>query len=153
MFVSKKMMEGLPNIHLIAVFIVAETVVYRKKALYPIYVYVLLDGLFVGFNTAWVPYLYIWTLLWAASMLIPRRISYKLLAPVGMVLCALHGILFGVLYAPSQALLFGLSFNQTLAWIAAGFYFDVLHCIGNFVAGLLTVPIVKILREGNRLIR
>ena len=37
MYASKLVMELLPNIHLLGVFVVAFTVVYRKKALYPIY--------------------------------------------------------------------------------------------------------------------
>ena len=50
MFVSKLLMQVLPNIHLLGMFIVALTVVYRAKALLPIYVYVFLDGLFSGFS-------------------------------------------------------------------------------------------------------
>ena len=69
MYASKMIMEFAPNIHLLGAFIVAFTVVYRKKALYPIYVFVLLIGLFNGFNAWWLPYLYIWTVLWAAVML------------------------------------------------------------------------------------
>ena len=47
MYASKMVMEGFPNIHLIGVFIVATTVVYRKKALFPIYVFVLIELRFV----------------------------------------------------------------------------------------------------------
>ena len=54
MYVSKVLMEFLPNIHLLGTFVVAFTVVYRKKALYPIYVFVMLMGLFNGFNTWWI---------------------------------------------------------------------------------------------------
>ena len=36
MYVSKIIMELVPNVHLLGVFIVAFTVVYRQKALYPI---------------------------------------------------------------------------------------------------------------------
>ena len=36
MYASKVIMEFAPNIHLIGVFTIAFTVVYRKKALYPI---------------------------------------------------------------------------------------------------------------------
>ena len=77
-FALKKVMEFLPNVHLVGVFIIALTVVYRKKALYPLYVYVFLDGLFGGFSTWWVPYLYIWTVLWAVTMLLPRNIPKKI---------------------------------------------------------------------------
>ena len=49
MYASKMIMEIAPNIHLLGVFTIAFTVVYRKKALYPIYIYVLLNGIFCGF--------------------------------------------------------------------------------------------------------
>ena len=51
MFASKVLMEILPNIHLIGVFIVAITVVYRQKALYPLSVYIFLTGLYASFFT------------------------------------------------------------------------------------------------------
>ena len=51
MYASKMLMELFPNMHLVGTFIVAITVTYRKKALYPIYVFVLLTGLFSGFAT------------------------------------------------------------------------------------------------------
>ena len=37
MYASKMVMEILPNVHLLGVFTIAYTIVYRKKALYPIY--------------------------------------------------------------------------------------------------------------------
>ena len=43
MYASKTIMEFAPNIHLLGVFTIAFTVVYRKKALYPIYIYILLQ--------------------------------------------------------------------------------------------------------------
>ncbi|MBQ1271308.1 MAG: hypothetical protein IIY11_06580, partial [Clostridia bacterium] len=117
MYASKLIMEALPNIHLLGTLIVTITLVYRKKALYPIYGYVLLNGLFSGFSMWWVPYLYVWTILWGAVMLLPRNMPKKIAPLVYMVVCSLHGFLFGVLYAPAQALMFGLTFKGTLAWI------------------------------------
>ena len=57
MFISKQVMEALPNIHLLGTLIVAYTVVFRGKALYPIYVFVALQGLISGFATWWIPYI------------------------------------------------------------------------------------------------
>ena len=74
MYASKVFMELLPNVHLLGVFTISFTLVYRKKALYPIYTYVLLNGLFTGFATWWIPYLYLWTILWGVTMLLPRKI-------------------------------------------------------------------------------
>ncbi|MBR2453730.1 MAG: hypothetical protein IKB35_01875, partial [Clostridia bacterium] len=58
MFCSKLIMEALPNIHLLGMLTMTYTLVFRKKALIPIYVYVMLNGLYSGFNMWWVPYLY-----------------------------------------------------------------------------------------------
>jgi energy-coupling factor transport system substrate-specific component len=55
MFALNLAMEALPNIHLVGVFIIAATAVYRQKALYPLYVYVLLNGLYAGFSLWWIP--------------------------------------------------------------------------------------------------
>ena len=120
MYASKMIMEVAPNVHLLGVFTIAFTVVYRKKALYPIYTYVLLNGIFCGFATWWIPYLYLWAVLWGATMLLPKRIPEKLRPLVYMLLCAAHGFLFGTLYAPAQALLYGLSFQKMVAWIISG---------------------------------
>ncbi len=147
MFASKKLMEALPNVHLLGVFIIAMTVVYRAKALYPIYLYVLIDGIFLGFSPWWTPYLYIWTLLWGAAMLLPKNMPDKIAVPVYMVVNALHGLLFGTLYAPAHALFFHLSFKATVAWIIQGLPYDAIHGASNFVCGLLIVPMIKIMRR------
>ena len=149
MYASKLIMEFAPNIHLIGVFTIAFTVVYRKKALYPLYIYVLMTGILNGFATWWIPYLYLWTVLWGAVMLLPANMPGKLkkLQPlVYMLVCAAHGFLYGTLYAPAQALLYGLSFQKMIAWIIAGLPFDCIHGISNFFCGILIVPIISTLR-------
>ncbi len=146
MYASKLIMEMLPNVHLIGVFIVAITVVYRKKALYPLYTFVFLTGLFGGFSLWWIPYLYIWLPLWAGTMLLPKDMPKAAAPIVYSLICSAHGFLYGILYAPSQALIFGLNFESTLAWIAAGLPFDLIHGISNFICGLLIVPVIKALR-------
>ena len=150
MFLSKLIMEFLPNIHLVATLIVAYTLVYRIKALIPLYVYVFLVGVYVGFNTWWLPYLYIWTILWLAVMLLPKSISPKIGIVVYPTVACLHGLLYGVLYAPVQALTFGFGWEQTLAWIGAGLYFDLIHGIGNLVLGFLIYPLTKLLTKLSR---
>ena len=147
MYCSKLLLEWAPNIHLLALFIISFTAVYRAKALIPIYIFVLLSGVLGGISVWWMPYLYVWLILWGAVMLLPRRMSPKIAAPVYIALGTLHGLLFGVFCAPSQALVWGLDFKGTLAWIAAGFYFDLLHGIGNFAACTLTLPLIKLLKR------
>lgn len=152
MYASKVIMEQLPNIHLLGVFTMAFTLVYRKKALYPIYVYVFINGLFAGFNTWWIPYLYIWTVLWGVTMLLPKNMPKKIAPLVYMIVCSLHGFLFGILYAPAQAIFFGLNFKQTLAWIASGMPYDIIHGVSNFFCGLLIMPIVRLLKRVEKIV-
>ena len=147
MYVSKLIMEMLPNIHLLGAIIVAITVVYRIKALFPIYVFVFLNGLFSGFTMWWIPYLYIWTVLWGFAMLIPKNIPKKIRPIVYMAVSSLHGFLFGILYAPAQAIIFGLNFKGMIAWIISGFPFDLIHGVSNFICGVLIYPMIIALRR------
>ena len=65
--------------------------------------------------------------------------------PVYCVVGALHGLAFGTLYAPAQALLFGMNFKATLVWIVSGLPWDAVHAAGNAAACLLCVPLSKLL--------
>lgn len=147
MYISKVLLEFLPNIHLLGVFTMVFTLVYRKRALIPVYVCVLLMGLLNGFATWWIPHLYLWAVLWGVTMLLPRNMPVRVAVPVYMAVCALHGLCYGTLYAPSQALLYGLNFQQMVTWILAGLPWDAVHAAGNLVAGVLIVPLVRVLRR------
>ena len=147
MYCSKVIMSVLPNIHLLGMLTMTYTVVYRTKALIPIYIYVMLDGLFSGFNFWWLPYVYIWTILWAITMLLPKKMPLKIAAIVYPIICALHGFAFGTLYAPAQALMFGLNLEQTIAWIIAGIPFDVIHGVSNIFTGMLVIPFSELIKK------
>lgn len=147
MFISKIVMEFLPNVHLLGTLTMVATLVFRKKALFPIYLYVLLNGVFAGFSVWWVPYLYIWTLLWGMTLLLPKKMPRGVAAVVYPTVCSLHGFLFGILYAPAQAIFFGLTLEETLLWIATGAPFDIIHGVSNFAAGLLVLPLVELITK------
>ncbi len=145
MYVSKMLMEFAPNVHLLGVFTVTFTIVYRWKALYPIYIFVFLVGLFNGFSIWWIPYLYLWVVLWGMTMLLPKKMPNKVRPIVYMVVCALHGYLYGTLYAPFQAICFGLNLKGMVAWIVAGLPWDCIHGTSNLIAGILIVPLATLL--------
>lgn len=150
MYASKMIMEVAPNIHLLGVMVIAMTVVYRWKALYPIYVFVFLSGMLNGFSMWWIPYLYIWTVLWAAVMLLPKQVNRKYRPLLYMSVCALHGFCYGILYAPVQALMFGLNIQGMIAWIVSGLPFDLIHGVSNFICGALIMPMIRTLRMAER---
>lgn len=147
MFGSTFFLKGLPNIHLLALFIIVTTRVYRRYALIPIYIYVFLEGLLQGFSLWWIPYLYVWTVLWALVMLIPRELPDRWAAVVYCALGFLHGLAFGVMWAPAQALFFGLSPEGTVAWIVSGLPFDAVHGVNNAVVCTLCVPLIRLVER------
>lgn len=146
-YAAQLAMSALPNVHLTGMFIMLMTLLFRAKALIPLYVYVVLMGVTNGFNVWWIPYLYIWTVLWGMTMLIPRKIPDKWAMIVYPAVCALHGFCYGLLYAPTQALIFGYNFEQTVTWILSGLPFDAMHGVGNLFMGTLILPLLKALRH------
>lgn len=146
MYISDILMEFLPNVHIVGVLVVVFTVVYRVRALIPIYVYVFLNGLFSGFGIWWLGYLYVWAILWGMAMLVPRRLPWKWKTVIYTVVVTLHGLAFGVLYAPVQ-MIYNSDINYILSWIAIGFVTaDIYHAIGNCIFGvLLIVPLSRLL--------
>ena len=144
MLALKVVMAPLPNIHPLGMFIMILTVVYRTKALIPIYIYVFLEGI-VYPGVWWIPYLYIWAILWGITMLLPKRMKPAVAAAVYPVVCGVYGLLFGILYAPAEALIYGLDFKGMLLWIAKGTGFDILHAAGNAAMGCLVLPLSSVL--------
>lgn len=151
MYTSKLVLEFLPNVHMLAALTVAYTVCFRKKALYPIYTYVFLNGLFAGFSPWWIPYLYLWGILWAVAMLLPQDMPPKRAVPVYMAVCGLHGFLFGTMYAPAQAIMYGLSFKATITWITAGIPWDIVHGLSNICMGTLVLPISRAINRAQKM--
>ncbi len=152
MYISKLVMDALPNIHLLAMLTIAFTLVFRQKALYPIYVFVALLGVTSGFAPWWVPHLYLWGILWGAAMLLPKRMNKVVKGIVCIGLCAAHGFLYGVMYAPAQALMYGMNFEAMIGWIITGIPFDITHGIGNLLAGCLILPIERGLHSAKKVL-
>ncbi len=148
MFVSKFLMEIIPNVHLLGTFIVAFTLTYRAKALLPIGAYIFVNGLLEGFSPfGWLPEVYLWPILWGVIMLLPQNMPEKVKPFVYMTVSALHGLLYGVMYVPAYILFSGMELHTVFAWVLTGLPFDCIHAVGNFVLGILILPIVKILKK------
>ncbi|MBQ8351097.1 MAG: hypothetical protein IJY20_03520 [Clostridia bacterium] len=138
----KELLAFLPNVEMVSMLIIAYTVVYRWRALVPIYVFVVLEAVLYPFPPTVVMYLYVWAILFLVVLLLPRKV---LPAPVYMLIGGLFGLAFGALCAPVQAAFFHLSAQGTLAWIAAGFSFDITHAVGNVAICCLTPVVIRLL--------
>lgn len=129
-FAAKVAMMGLPNIEPVSLMVMLFAVTFGRKALFPIYVYVLLEFAFFGLHLWSVNYLYIWPLLALAAWFL-RDMTHPL---AWALLSGVFGLLFGALCAPVYLVTGGPAF--ALGWWVNGIPFDLLHCAGNFCMGL-----------------
>lgn len=141
-FAGKVVMMALPNIEPVSLMVMLFAVVFGRKCLYPIYVYVALEFLLYGFNLWSINYLYVWLILAIAAWLM-RKMTH----PLGWALLSgCFGLFFGLLCAPVYIFTGGIGF--AVSWWVSGIPYDLLHCAGNFVIALvLFVPIRKLLEQ------
>lgn len=142
-------MASLPNIEPVTVLMMCTTLVYGRRAFYPCYVFVLLEGLVYGFGFWFINYLYVWAVLVALVLLLRRNTSYVFWT----IIAAIYGMCFGALCAIPYFITGG--WAAGFAYWVSGVYFDLLHCAGNAVmAALLLRPLTETLRRlsGNNLV-
>lgn len=140
---GKELLSFLPNIEPVTLFLMCTTLVYGAKALYPCYVFVLLEGLLYGFGWWFYFYLYVWALLVLAVLLLRKK---KPSWTVWTVVAALYGLFFGPLSA-IQSLVVG-GWEMAFTYWVSGIPYDVLHCVGNAVlCGLFLKPLTGLLEK------
>lgn len=141
-FGAKVAMSALPNIEPVSLMVMLFAVVFGRKCLYPIYLYVVLEILFYGIQLWNINYLYIWAILALAAWCM-RNVRHPL---AWALLSGGFGLLFGALCAPVYLFTGGLGF--AVSWWISGIPYDVAHCVGNFVIALvLFVPLRKLLER------
>ena len=141
-FGLKVVMAGLPNIEPVSLMVMLFAVTFGRKALYPIYTYVLLEFLLYGLNPWSINYLYIWATLAGLAWLL-RKEDHPL---AWALLSGGFGLLFGALCAPVDIFIGGLGYAVG-RW-ASGIPYDLLHGAGNFVIALaLFVPLRRLMER------
>lgn len=139
-FALQVVMAMLPNIEPVSLLVMLFAVVFGWKALYPIYIFVVMEILFYGFSLWNVYYLYVWAILAVAAIFLQKSEQPLIWA----LLSAVFGLLFGALCGIVDIFIGGFSYAVT-KWVS-GIPFDVTHCIGNFVIALLLfAPLRKLL--------
>lgn len=133
----------LPNIEFVSLFVIIYTLVLGKKVFYIIYVFVFAEGLVFGFDpTWWVSYLYIWSILAIAVLLLRNNES----PVVWAIVSGTFGLLFGTLGTIPIFFINGV--GGGIAYWINGIPFDLLHCGGNVIAAaLLYKPLYKIMKR------
>ncbi len=138
-FALKMCMALLPNIEPVSLLVIVFSVVFGWKALYPTYLYVVMEILYWGIGTWNMNYLYIWGILAVVALLL-RKADHPL---VWAMVSGIYGLAFGLLCSPVDIAMGGLSFAIT-KW-ASGIPFDIAHCIGNFFIALILFKPLRIL--------
>ena len=137
-FGAKYVMSFLPNIEPVSLMVMLFAVVFGKKWVYPVYLYVVLEILFYGISLWNINYLYIWAILAVAAYFLRNMRS-----PLGWaVLSGGFGLAFGALCGIVDVFIGGFGYAVS-KWIS-GIPFDIAHCAGNFVIALV---LFKPLRE------
>ncbi len=141
-FAAKYAMSFLPNIEPVSLCVMLFAVVFGKKWVYPVYLYVAMEILFYGISLWNINYFYIWAVLAVAAYFL-RKMRH----PLGWALLSgIFGLLFGALCGIVDVFIGGFSYAVT-KWIS-GIPFDILHCAGNFVIALvLFVPLRNLLEK------
>lgn len=137
-FALQVVMAPLPNIEPVSLLVMLYGAVFGWKSLYCVYIFVTMEILFHGIGLWNVNYLYIWTLLaFAAIVMRGSRscLSWAMLSGV-------YGLCFGALCGIVDVFIGGIPYAVT-KWIS-GIPFDITHCIGNFcIALILFQPLRK----------
>ncbi len=131
-FGTKVALAGIPNVNLNSVLIILTVVFFGWKALYTVYIYVLLEGLIFGFSVWWVGYLYVWAILVVVAMLLRKNDSALLWA----VVAGFYGLVFGLLMYLEWFAING-GWEGFFAMWVAGVPYDITHCVSNFIVTLV----------------
>ena len=139
-FGAKYVMSWMPNIEPVSLMVMLFAVTFGLKALFPLYLYVILEILFYGLGPWNICYLYVWPIL-AALALLAKNMTH----PLGWaMLSGVFGLFFGALCGIVDIFIGG--FGYALAKWVSGIPFDLAHCVGNFcIALLLFVPMRTLL--------
>ena len=141
-FALQVAMAPLPNIEPVSLLVMIFAVVFGWKSLYPVYVFVVMEILFYGISTWNIYYLYVWTVLALAAILMRKTESPLAWA----LLSGVFGLFFGALCGIVDIFIGGFAYAAA-KWVS-GIPFDLLHCGGNFgIALIMFRPLRNLLEK------
>ena len=142
LFVAQVALASLPNIEIVSLLVYLYAKIYGKKALVPVYIFALLEGLLYGFTIWWVTYLYVWAILVFLSIITKHESSTFVCAAV----TSLFGLAFGLLCTIPTLIIGGP--GAAVTFFINGLPFDITHFAGNLTAALvLYYPLYTLMRR------
>ncbi len=116
----------LPNIELVSMLIILYTLIFGRKTLCIIYIFIAAEGMIYGIGIWWFNYLYVWTILYFIVSIFRKSRSPFTWA----VISGGFGLSFGALCAIPYFLTGGIP--SGVAYWVAGIPFDLIHGLSNF---------------------
>lgn len=124
-------LASLPNVELVSLFIILFTLIYGRKTIFIIYVFVLVEGMVYGFGLWFLNYSYIWMVLYLITLLFKKERSPILWAYIS----GMFGLFYGALCAIPYFFIGG--YSMAFSYWISGILFDITHGISNFVVALV----------------
>lgn len=140
MYVSQVIMSQLPNIEIVSLLIILVTCRFGIKALVSVYIFVVCEILTYGVSLWVINYLYVWAVLCIIILMFKNFDNSLIFALIS----SIFGLCFGTLCSIPYFFIGGAPAG--FGNIIAGLWFDIIHCIANFIlAMLLYKPLKKVL--------
>lgn len=148
LYVVKVLFEALPNLEGVTLLIVCGTMVFRWKMMSAVNAFLLLEAVQWGFGWWWVGYVIVWNLLVMLTILFSESLKDKVIRCVFM---GMFGICFGGMFAITYI---PVSVDFAIIYWISGLWFDIVHCIGNFIVGVVfSERLIDVLRRVNKAYR
>lgn len=142
MYVSQVIMSQLPNIEIVSLLIIVVTCIFGIKALCSVYIFVICEIFTYGLGIWSINYLYVWAILCIAVLLTKKFASREVFTLLGGIFGLTFDIFCSIPYFVTMGIAGGISY------IVSGFWFNILHCVGNLVLiYLLYTPIRSLLEK------
>lgn len=148
--VCKEILSFLPNVELVSFWFIMFTLFFGWKIVFVVPAFVIIEGFLYGINTWWIMYLYVWPILVLMAYLGRKQDSVLfwsiLSGTFGLLYGALCSLTYVVIFISESGVRAGLyaAFN----WWVAGLYFDIVHCVANFlIMFFLYVPVRKMMKK------
>jgi len=128
LYVSKLVLDFLPNVELVSLLVVLYTLVFGKETLMIVTVFNLFQMIQWGIGTWTVSYFYVWPFLCLITLLLKKLIKEEFV--IWSIVSGVFGLIFGSLFA---VLYLFIDPAYALSYWLAGLPWDVWHAVWNFV--------------------
>ena len=145
--IAKISLDFIPNVEAVSLLVIIYSLIYGKKSIFSVFIFVIMIGLISGFGLWWIGYVILWPALNISTCLLAKFIRNKYL--ILSLYSGTFGLLFGFFYAIPYAIFGGI--NAGIVYWVAGIPYDIVHGLANyFIMLFLGEKIYELLLKLNK---